>query len=262
MEEKKTKTTKKASTRVWGVPIAWIVIYGALCGATMLIPTFPYVGGGGFLPLGSLLGAMAPAIMGPAGIVAAFIGGVIGMFISPAAFPLGLVDVILTGTLPAVFVTLTLNDRKFWYLTIPTILGLGIVIEVFTPLYILATSPPQPWFTFMALWYFLPWLAIMASPLGLKYLADWIRGEDRTKRFAGLFIAYISGLGPWLIPWFLPYWYLFSYPGALGFSVLIGYSWWFVAISIVLTLITLPIVEGLSKSGLPPVPLAIWSQEE
>ncbi len=76
------------SMRIGGASVAWITLYGALCGVTSLIPVFPYVGGGGYVPLQTMFSAIAPVLLGPVGgIVAATVGGVIGMFIAPAAFP-------------------------------------------------------------------------------------------------------------------------------------------------------------------------------
>jgi len=252
---------KVARARAYGVPIAWIAIYGALIGVTSIVPLFPYVGGGGYLPLAVAFAAMAPIIMGPAGIIAAFIGGVIGMFIAPAAYPLGLLDVILTATLPAVFVTLTVNNDRFWYITIPVFLAMGIWILVF-PFYWPGEAggfspPPQPYYLLISSWYWLPWLILVANPFGIKVLPKWAKGKG-TKQYVGLFLCILSGIMVWAIPWFLPYWYLFSYPGALGAAVLTAYSWWFPALSVVITIITVPIIEGLRRSGLPKVPLAAW----
>ena len=76
-EEVVKERVTPSKTKLWGASIAWIVVYGALIGVTSLIPIFPYVGGGGFLPLCVVFEAMAPLILGPAGIISAFIGGVI-----------------------------------------------------------------------------------------------------------------------------------------------------------------------------------------
>ena len=255
-----SEEVKTATTQVYGVAISWIVIYGALIGVTSLVPLFPYVGGGGYLPLAVAFSAMAPLIMGPAGIVAAFFGGLIGMFISPAAYPLGLLDVILTATLPSFFVTLTINNDKYWYFNIIIILAMGIWLSVF-PYYIPGgaafSPPPQPWFLFVGFWYWLPWLIIEITPLGTKYIPKWAR-ESGKYQYIGVFLAMLMGLLVWAIPWFLPYWYLFAYPGALAYAALIAYSWWFPTLSIIITIITIPIVEGLKRSGLPKIPMSIW----
>jgi len=258
---KVSEEVKVAPTRVYGVAIAWIAIYGALIGVTSLVPLFPYVGGGGYLPLAVAFSAMAPLIMGPAGVLAAFVGGLIGMFVSPAAYPLGLLDVILTATLPAVFVTLTVNNDKYWFITIPVFIAMGLWLLVF-PYYWPGeaagfSAPPQPYFTAIAAWYWIPWLIIMGSPFGIKLLPKWSR-ETGKKQYIGVFLTLLSSMMVWAIPWFLPYWYLFSYPGTLAAAVLTAYSWWFPALSVIITIITIPIIEGLKRSGLPRIPLAIW----
>jgi len=259
MEE--TKEVRKTTARVYGVPIAWIAVYGALCGVAALIPLFPYVGGGGYLPLCVALEAIAPLVMGPAGIIAAIIGGLIGMFIAPAAYPLGLLDVILTGVLPAVFTTLTVNNHKLWPVTLVAFIGMGIWLNVF-PYYIPGPAagfpnPPQPIFSIMAAYYWVPWTIIMISPLGIRYVPKWIR-EKGTKRWAGMFIAILSGMMLWIIPWWLPYWYLFAYPVELALTAFVAYSWWVPTLSVITTIIAIPVVEGLSRSGLPKAPGAAW----
>jgi len=98
---------------IGGTPIAWIAVYGALVGVTSLVPILPYAGGGGFWPLATPLACIAPLILGPAGgIIAAFVGGIIGMFIAPPAFPLGIIDAVSVVVLPAIFVALALNMKK------------------------------------------------------------------------------------------------------------------------------------------------------
>lgn len=258
-----TKNEERASSRkgIFGASVAWVAVYAGICAATSLIPLFPYVGGGGFLPLCVAFEALAPLILGPAGIVSAFVGGVVGMFIAPVAYPLGLLDVILTGTLPAVFVTLTIRNDKFWPLTIIAFLAMGVWINMF-PYYWPGPElgfeiPPQPLYFGLSAWYWIPWLAIMASPLGIRYIPKWAMGKGR-KRYVAIFLAMLSGLTVWAIPWFLPYWYLFHYPVALAVAALVAYSWWFPVLSIIITIISVPIIEGLSRSGLPKVPMAIW----
>jgi hypothetical protein len=255
------ETVKAARTRIYGASIAWIAIYAGICGATSLVPIFPYVGGGGFLPLCVVFEAIAPLILGPAGIISAFLGGIVGMFICPAAYPLGLIDVIATGTLPAVFVTLTIWDDKLWPITIISFLAMGVWINVF-PYYSPGAAlgfetPPQPLYLALSLWYWIPWLAINASPLGIRLIPKWARGSGM-KRQGSIFIALLSGLMLWWIPWVLPYWYIFHYPVSLAIAVFVGYSWWVPTLSIITTIICIPIIEGLRRSGLPKIPWALW----
>jgi len=120
------------SMRIGGASIAWVTLYGALCGVTALIPVFPYVGGGGYVALSTMFSAMAPILLGGVGgVVAATIGGIIGMFIAPAAFPLQLVDVVLSGLLPALSVAIIIYASKRWSLAIAWCVVMGIFGTLF-----------------------------------------------------------------------------------------------------------------------------------
>ena len=125
-----TTVQSSGGMRVGGASIAWVTLYGALCGVTALIPFFPYVGGGGYLPLLCAFTALAPIILGPVGgIVSAMIGSIVGMLIAPAAFPLQLLDAVLVGLLPAVFMAMLMNAHKRnWFIAaIVTCIVLGVI---------------------------------------------------------------------------------------------------------------------------------------
>ena len=89
------KFEAKSAVSIFGAPVSWVALFGALIGALSLVPFLFYVNGGGFMSAGmGIFGPLAGVMLGPfAGFVAGAIGGVIGMFISPAAYPLGFVDV-------------------------------------------------------------------------------------------------------------------------------------------------------------------------
>ncbi len=246
-------------------PIAWIAMYAAVCAATSLIPIFPYVGGGGYVPLGVPMAAIAPLILGPwGGTLAAFIGGLVGMFISPAAFPLGFIDVIITGTTPALFVGLSVNGNKrvCYVLFLLFFISQAVCINII-PYYVPGPaagfpSPPQPIYFGLTLWYWLPWIIIFASPLGFKVLPAWARSEDRRKRSIGIFLTSLMGMMCWFIPWGWPYWYFYSYPVELTMTVLVTYTWWVPVMTVIVTVIATPILEGLRRSGLPKIDLAVY----
>jgi hypothetical protein len=44
----------------------------------------------------------------------------------------------------------------------------------------------------------------------------------------------------------------------LGVATHVAYSWWVPALSAITAIITIPIVEGLERSGLPKIAGAIW----
>jgi hypothetical protein len=252
------------SMRIGGASIAWITLYGALCGVTSLIPVFPYVGGGGYVPLQTMFSAIAPMLLGGiGGIVAATVGGVIGMFVAPAAFPLQLVDVILTGTLPALVVALMMDSNKRWLWAIIWCVIIGIFGTLF-PFYLpgsragfAAPANPVTYALLVAYYWVIP-LIIIISPLGRKNVPEWIRGTDRKFKYIGFAITFITGLFTWFLPWSLPYWYVYQYEPSMGVATLIGYMWWVPLFSLAITVITVPLVEALRRSGLPKVQGSIW----
>ncbi|MCS6964288.1 MAG: hypothetical protein NZM16_09605 [Thermoflexus sp.] len=253
----------RAGMRIAGASIAWIVLYGALCGVTALVPIFPYVGGGGYVPLQNVFSAMAPLLLGPlGGFVAAVLGGLIGMFIAPAAFPLQLVDVILTGALPALFVALVIHNDRWWKYAVPLAVLVGIFGTLF-PFYVPGPAagfsyPPQPTQFLLAGYYWIIPLIVLATPLGRRLFPTWARSSDRRLRYLGIFFSYYIGMLLWFLPWSLPYWYVFKYEVALGIATYIGYTWWVPAFAAVTTIITIPLLEALSRSGLPRIPDALW----
>lgn len=252
------------SMRIGGASIAWITLYGALCGVTSLIPVFPYVGGGGYVPLQTMFSAIAPILLGEVGgVVAATVGGIIGMFIAPAAFPLQLVDVFLTGTLPSFSVAIMVNAHKRWGLTLIWCVLVGIFGSLF-PFYVPGSAAgfakpanPMVYFLLVAYYWAIP-LIVLLTPLGRRLVPEWARGQDRKYKYFGLTLAFITGLFTWFLPWSLPYWYVYQYEPSMGVATLIGYMWWVPLFALVIAIIAVPLVEALKRSGLPKIPGAIW----
>jgi hypothetical protein len=250
--------------RIGGASIAWVTLYGALCGVTSLIPVFPYVGGGGYVPLQTMFSAIAPMLLGGVGgVVAATVGGIIGMFIAPAAFPLQLVDVVLTGLLPSLAVWLMMDAHKRWWLPIVWCIAVGIFGTLF-PFYIPGKAagfaqPTNPvvYFLMVAYYWVIP-LIIVISPLGRTLMPGWVRGQDRKYKYIGIALTFITGLFTWFLPWSLPYWYVYTYEPSMGTATLLGYMWWVPLFALVIAIITVPLVEALRRSGLPKIPGAIW----
>jgi hypothetical protein len=253
----------KKSGRIGGASIAWVTLFGALIGVTSLIPIFPYVGGGGYVPLATPFAAIAPLLLGPVGgIVAAIIGGVIGMFIAPAAYPLALVDVIIGAAAPAILVAVMIKDDRYWKLTVPLFVIIGIAGWL-VPFYIPGSQggfgrTPEPLYFILTALYWVPSTIIAATPLGTRLIPHWAVSKNRRQRYGGIFLAILAAMLVWWIPWTRPYWYLFSYTPEVGVATSIGYSWWVPALSAITAVITIPIIEALERSGLPKVEGSIW----
>lgn len=254
---------REISQRTGMASVAWIALYGALMGATALVPIFPYIGGGGYVPLLVVFSALAPLLLGPeAGVLSAVIGGLIGMFIAPAGFPLGIIDVLETGIAPAFFVALMINGDRYYYLNIAMVAVFAVFAVVF-PYYWPGPAahfpnPPEPLFVLLSAIYWLPSLIVAISPLGRRILPQWARSEDRRRRYFGILIATMAALYIWWNPWTRPYWYVFKYPMNVAIATFIGYSWWVPVMSVICTAISVPLLEALKRSGLPKVGRALW----
>ena len=182
---------------IFGTPIAWIAVYGALVGVTSLVPILPYAGGGGYWPLATVIAALGALILGPiGGAVAAFIGGIIGMFIAPPAFPLGIVDAIAVVMIPEIFVALAFNVKKYrWaFLGWQALMTAIFFIVLFVYPGVVGGWPPIPTANYFlaTLYYWLLPTLVLASPLGSKYVYEWSRSSDVKQRSIGVF------LGSWM----------------------------------------------------------------
>jgi hypothetical protein len=254
---------ERKTGRIGGASIAWVTLFGALIGVTSLIPIFPYVGGGGYVPLATPFAAIAPLLLGPwGGIVAAIIGGVIGMFIAPGAYPLQLIDVIIGAALPALLTALMIHGNRFWKITVPLFVLIGIAGWL-VPFYLPGEAGgfgrvPEPVYFLLTALYWIPSTIIALSPLGTRLIPKWVTEKKRTTRYAGIFLAILVALFVWWIPWTRPYWYAFNYTPEVGVATSIGYSWWIPAFSAITAIITVPIIEALERSGLPKIEGAIW----
>ncbi|MDD5466385.1 MAG: hypothetical protein PHS96_01125 [Anaerolineales bacterium] len=263
MEQKVPEKVRHSTNRIGGVSIAWVTLYGALCGVTSLVPIFPYIGGGGYVPLTTPLSAIAPLLLGPVGgVAAALVGGVIGMFIAPAAYPLQVVDIFLNAGLPAIFVALMLKNARWWKVTVPLFIVLGI-LGWLVPFYVPGAAAgfgkvPEPLYFIMAAIYWLPSTIIAATPLGTRLMPEWVVSSNRVRRYGGVFLTVLAALFVWWLPWTRPYWYLFNFSAELGVATHLAYSWWVPTLSAITAVITIPIVEALERSGLPKIEGAIW----
>ncbi len=262
-EKTSEKVSGGATGRIGGASIAWVTLFGALIGVAALVPIFPYVGGGGYVPLATPLCAIAPLLLGPiGGIVAAAIGGVIGMFIAPAAYPMQLVDVLCAAMIPAILVGLVIKGDRLWKLTVPLFVVIGLA-GYLVPFYIPGAAAgfgkvPEPLYFLLGGYYWIPSAIIAASPLGTRLIPRWVRSQNRAERYGGIFLAVLISLLVWWMPFTRPWWYVSHFSSELAVATHIGYSWWVPTLSAITAVITIPIVEALERSGLPKVEGSIW----
>ena len=190
--------TASLRSSILGGPLSWVALFGALNAVTSMIPVVVYPLGGGYVSLGQiLLFPLSGYLLGPwAGMVATGIGGAIGLFIAPGAYPLGPVDVVLAGVqVGLVYGLLARRWRSLlfvWWL-----LNLLLIYifpyrwpggaQGFSP-------PPEPAYTLSWLWVgvvFIIWLVWAYTPMGY-----WVRrGRPILRQIAGFSLTTIIGYG-------------------------------------------------------------------
>lgn len=252
-EERTEKVSAGARSRIGGASIAWVTLFGALCGVTALVPIFPYVGGGGYVPLATPFCAIAPLLLGPTGgIVSAIIGGLIGMVLAPAAYPMQLIDVIIGAASPAILMALMISGNRLWKVTVPLFIVVGI-LGWLVPFYVPGAAAgfgavPEPLYFILAGLYWIPSTIIAASPLGTRLIPNWVTSQNRAERYSGIFLALVAAMYVWWLPWTRPFWYVAQFSAELGVATHIGYSWWVPALSAVTAVITVPIIEEIGRA--------------
>ncbi len=258
-------TQPKGRLYLFGTPIAWVAVYGALVGVTSLIPILPYAGGGGFWPLATVLAAVAPLILGPVGgVVSAFFGGIIGMFIAPPAYPLGIVDAFQVNAIPAILVGLALNMKKYWKIflavVIVEVIGFFVVLFYYPGLPGGWADVSVPNYFMLTLYYWLIPLVVLLSPIGTKYVYDNARGADVKKRSIAVFIGTWMAMNAFfMMPTFWVFWILFEFPSALLYLMAWGiYSWYMPVFAILIAVIAVPLTEALRRSGMAKPPDVVW----
>jgi len=258
---------KSNSLRVRGCPVSWIGIYAAIIGIAALVPLIPYMGGGGFLPLCIPIVVIAPLILGIwPGVIAAFVGSVLGMFISPSAFPMGFFDVIVVGTLPALFAGFVFNGDKVKYWASFTLIYLvNAAFAEIVPFYFPGKSagfapPPQPTYFLVVAIFWAPALITYIS-IG-QFIPKWSSAENRKKRYIITYIGQFIAI----LCWGMPYWYLYAYvlkltPEVVTAGYLLWQSWVMPLIAFVATVIVIPLAEVLRKSSFSPPSEALWKEQ-
>lgn len=207
------KYEAKSDVSIFGAPVSWVALFGSLIGALSIVPMSFYTTGGGFMSAG--MGIFAPIsgiILGPwAGFVAGTIGGVIGMMISPAAYPLGFLDILLSGSLmPMAWGLMTPKYYRWLLFLFPINWALSYFIPYYYPGHRIGlTEPVEPYF-FLAM--HLGWFSLIIFFLFCKKFMRNL--ESPIVRTHVIALAGLNFLGDtlWSYPWGWPYNLLFRLP--------------------------------------------------
>ena len=263
MEQKPSQGDREFTGRgmatIFGAPISWIALFGALMGALSIVPMIFYPFGGGYASAGMVIfGPMAGLILGPwAGAVAGLIGGLIVMFVSPGSYPLGLIDVFLSGVFLPIFWGLAKPHYRKIY--IPWVI-LWIVYYFLTPFYIPGQAAEfgavrQPMYTLSFIW----------GPLGLifvilmqKRLVKWMKDVKAGKRLIGYILYMVGPCSAWLLPWIGVYFWALKYPPETAeLNNWVAWYFYILPISVATGVVAMLLIRALEKSGLRRVPGSI-----
>ncbi|MCJ7532363.1 MAG: hypothetical protein MUO64_15200 [Anaerolineales bacterium] len=253
----------RGMSRIFGAPISWIALFGALTGALSLVPMLFYPGGGGFISVGLVIFLpLAGLILGPGGgFLAGFIGGVIGMFISPAAYPLGFIDVFFMGAFAGLFYGLVHpRYRKF---AIPFFIVNLIVMEL-VPYYIPGKAGGFDQMTNPLTYFFI----YIWGPIGLLIYLFALKPIFKAMGHPNLFIRMVvyilyvyMGLSQVFMPEGWIYMLVLHYP--LSLSMISMTVTWVVLIpfAIAAGIVATFVIRAMEQTGLPHVIGSVLDRE-
>ena len=190
--------TGSSASSIFGGPLSWVAAFGALTAIGSIVPIIIYPLGGGYLSLSQLLlFPLAGYMLGPwAGLVACGIGASIGLFIAPAAYPLGVIDVLAYG---AIFgLSYGLLSRRWRYLALILWIASFPLIAVFPyrwPGAAAGFAPPaSP--AYLVSWSFYAFVFLIWAVWAFTPIHRWVRSDGKTVlRIAGFIIASLAGSG-------------------------------------------------------------------
>jgi hypothetical protein len=234
------KFEPKSSVSMFGAPLSWVALFGSLIGAFSVIPMSFYTSGGGFMSAG--MGIFAPVagmILGPwAGFVAGSIGGLIGLMILPSAYPMGLLDILLSGSIMPLCWGFFIPKYYKWLLIIfPINAVIYLIVPYYYPGYRIGLSPPiEPYYSLSR---HAAILSIFVFFLFCKKFMRMMESPNVKTHIIGLMgITYLAN-AMWVAPWSWPYTLLFRIP--LEPSYVTAYLGWFNH--------TIPIVAATTTIG-------------
>jgi len=233
--------------KLFGAPIAYIAIWGAIIAVAGMIPFSVIVGGGGSFAMSSTLLGLVAIALGPlAGALAVLIGAIIDLVIAPYS-PFGPIAPIIP-TIAALVAGLAISEKKTYRLIA---LGIAIVeLIVFWIAVAIGTGASFDKIILIGSTAELP--AIILFAVTLPFINKWIKSDNPLyltlavfiiSYFATSSIEHCTGSVLWQI--------LFGLPIDIWIFVFFAFAWWeCLTIAIIGTIIGVPVIIALRKSAL------------
>jgi hypothetical protein len=257
VHEEEREFTRRAMSSILGAPLSWVALFGALTGVGSFIPVLIYTSGGGYASLSQIvLFPVTGMLLGPwAGFVAGMIGGLIGLFIAPGAFPMGPVDVVLSAAIPTMIAGF-LARRWRWIMLVWWGLSLALAYvfpyrwpgqgQGFAP-------PPEPAYL-LSYGYVavgsIVWLIWAFTPVG-----QWVYpGRPASAQVAGfLMAAWIAATAHRPI-WQQPYAYALKWPPEMTLADNYAAFPLYIVAAVVQGIVAWMLFRALWRTGLSRVP--------
>jgi hypothetical protein len=248
------------------VTIAWFIIILLCYVALTLIqknysPLIPITAQMVLSYIRSILDGAGPILLGSLpGIVAAASGWIVGFCGRLGPTSLVLLNILFDGALPVFCIIMMVHVHKYRKTAIAWCLVTGLFATVF-PFRIPGDAggfhlSSDPWFYTLTTAYFwvIP-LIILLTPLGSRYLSEWLRSRDLKDRFFGLTVAFFAAQQLAYIPSISPYWYfvLRMVPSQYMVQTLSSAIRKSPVTALVTAGVVLFLVEALRRSGIPLV---------
>ncbi|MHA1713213.1 MAG: hypothetical protein ACTSW4_04105 [Candidatus Ranarchaeia archaeon] len=253
------KSTQKreitGGVTLMGAPVSWVAIFGAILGASSIIPVVVFIGGETAM-LSLALSTSVGLILGPfGGFAAGLIGGIIGMFLAPTAYWAGPLNIF---EMPLICLIAGLIANRKW---IPVLLlQVGtIVLWTLVPWFI----PGAPWdnpLLFLTPWYVYVGIIFNIALVAIyPLLPNWLNSKNPAKIAPALFITtWMAREVPHFILW-VPFNLWYSYPAELNMVTSFVAMPAQVAVIFGISMILgTAILTGLSKTKLRKIPGAVW----
>ena len=233
--------------KLFGAPIAYIAIWGAIIAVAGMIPFSVIVGGGGSFSMSSTILALTAIVLGPlAGFLAVLIGAIIDLVIAPYS-PFGPIAPIIPAF--AAFVAgLAVSERKTFRIS-ALVIGVAELFLFWTAVEI-GTGAPFSQLVIVGSTAEIP--AIILFAISLPFIDKWVRSDNPLKLTLGVFITsyfavsaieHCTGSTLWQV--------LFGLPINIWIFVFVALAWWErITIAVIGTIIGVPVIIALRKATL------------
>jgi hypothetical protein len=261
MSELKEVETAQRGAVIYGVPISWIIVWGALAGFGTFIPLVVFIEGGSMFTLASVFGIILGMVLGPVGgFIAGCIGGTIGLFLNPVAYATPYFGWMGPGIAALIAGSMANGEWRIPLLThIVWIIGFVLFPYVLWPGPTWAGALTADWYMALVWIGWAPLVIVAAGVWFTKLIPNWLREGNYAQLFVAMWLTmWVARENEHTLGWIF---YNVQYQFPMFFNVFIGVYivWWQATLMFTIgSIIATAIIIGLRRSGLRKIERAIW----